>query len=318
MSLLERPVHPQPVTGLPADERAARRTLRDQIARLELELVEVDLVAHPRLPASRGVAGRAGPRLLSLGELEAVRDDLADRARDLRATRLQLADQQARARLLVDGCCWIRAATSGYAWTNDDIGEPGCKSWHVRPRLGLIRHARRLVARQGLLRVPLSLGAVAFAAAPPRYHPTDRGLNRQALPASPRTGPSGPPTRHSRLSPRGGPRCRRPAVPGRAASTTSSSAPTSVPSRRGIPCRCVELSVLAGLVLLIVGVVNHDSSHGRIMMVFGLALASIAGLDTALREHFNGFRSHSSLLAAFQAVVAVTALGLGGIYTGSC
>jgi hypothetical protein len=73
-------------------------------------------------------------------------------------------------------------------------------------------------------------------------------------------------------------------------------------------------ALLAGLVLLIVGAVNHDSSHGRIMMVFGLALASLAGLDTALREHFNGFRSHSSLLAAVPAVVAVTALGLGGAH----
>src|SRR3954462_11745073 len=74
------------------------------------------------------------------------------------------------------------------------------------------------------------------------------------------------------------------------------------------PVPLVELSVLAGLVLLVVGVVHHDSSRGRIMMVFGLALASLGGLDTALREHFNGYRSHSTLLAGVPAVVAVTAL----------
>src|SRR3954447_24535487 len=98
MSLLERPVHPQPVVDLDVDERAARRTLRDQIARLELELVGIATSAHPRLPLPV-VPGRAGPRLLSLGELEAVRDELSDRARELRATRRRLAADQARARL---------------------------------------------------------------------------------------------------------------------------------------------------------------------------------------------------------------------------
>jgi hypothetical protein len=80
------------------------------------------------------------------------------------------------------------------------------------------------------------------------------------------------------------------------------------------PVPLVELSVLAGLVLLVVGVIHHDSSHGRIMMVFGLALASLAGLETALREHFNGYRSHSTLLAGVPAVVAVTALGFAGAH----
>jgi hypothetical protein len=49
-------------------------------------------------------------------------------------------------------------------------------------------------------------------------------------------------------------------------------------------------------------------------MVFGLALASLAGLETALREHFNGYRSHSTLLAGVPAVVAVTALGFAGAH----
>ena len=41
------------------DERAARRTLRDQIARLERELAAALIAAYPRLPA-----GRAGVRRL--------------------------------------------------------------------------------------------------------------------------------------------------------------------------------------------------------------------------------------------------------------
>ena len=79
------------------------------------------------------------------------------------------------------------------------------------------------------------------------------------------------------------------------------------------PVPLVELSVLVGIVLIVIGLINNASSKGRIAMVFGLALASVAGLDTAVREHFTGFRSHSTLLAAFPAVVSAAALGLAGV-----
>ena len=63
------------------DERAARRTLLDQVARLEGELASVvlrHLAAHGCLTPT--VAGRGGgPRLLSLAELEELRDELAAR-----------------------------------------------------------------------------------------------------------------------------------------------------------------------------------------------------------------------------------------------
>jgi hypothetical protein len=38
------------------------------------------------------------------------------------------------------------------------------------------------------------------------------------------------------------------------------------------------------------------------MLVAGLALGSLGGLDTALREHFAGFRSHTTILAGVPAV----------------
>src|SRR3954468_14129665 len=79
------------------------------------------------------------------------------------------------------------------------------------------------------------------------------------------------------------------------------------------PVPLIELSVLVGIVLIVIGLINNESSKGRIAIVFGLALASLAGLDTAVREHFSGYRSHSSLLAGFPAVVAVAVLGLAGV-----
>src|SRR5204863_267368 len=67
------------------DEVAARRSLRDQIAKLERELAAAFLAAYPRAHADWSVPGRGGPRLLGLGELERLRDDLAERLRGARA-----------------------------------------------------------------------------------------------------------------------------------------------------------------------------------------------------------------------------------------
>ncbi len=76
------------------------------------------------------------------------------------------------------------------------------------------------------------------------------------------------------------------------------------------PVPLIELSVLAGIVLIVIGLINHNSSQGRIAGVFGLALAALAGLDTAVRDHFSGFASHSGLLAALPTVVCGAVLAL--------
>jgi hypothetical protein len=68
------------------------------------------------------------------------------------------------------------------------------------------------------------------------------------------------------------------------------------------PVPLIELSVLAGIVLIVIGFINNDDRQGRLAIVLGVALASLAGLDTALRDHFSGFRSHSALLGAMPAV----------------
>ena len=60
-------------------ERAARLTMLDQVARLEAELSQLFCSTWPRKAFRFEVRGRGGPRLLSLAELEELRDDLADR-----------------------------------------------------------------------------------------------------------------------------------------------------------------------------------------------------------------------------------------------
>ena len=67
--------------------------------------------------------------------------------------------------------------------------------------------------------------------------------------------------------------------------------------------------MLVGIVLLVIGFVTGlDTDRGRLALLCGLVLASLGGLDTALREHFTGFRSHSSVLAGLPAVLAAGAL----------
>ncbi len=79
------------------------------------------------------------------------------------------------------------------------------------------------------------------------------------------------------------------------------------------PFPLVELCVLVGIVLLILGViVGLDTDRGRLALLCGLLLASLGGLETALREHFNGYRSHSSVLAGLPAVLVAGALFFAG------
>jgi len=120
------------------DERAARRALRAQIARLERDLASSVIAAYPRLPAGHARVRASGPRLLGLGELERIRDDLADRVADVRERVARQGERQAAKRVLIER---MLLHPGEYKWvrvSNADIGEPGCKNWHVVPRLGLV------------------------------------------------------------------------------------------------------------------------------------------------------------------------------------
>jgi hypothetical protein len=79
------------------------------------------------------------------------------------------------------------------------------------------------------------------------------------------------------------------------------------------PVPLVELAVLVGIVLLVLGALNLDEDRGKLMLVLGLALGSLGGLDTALREHFAGYRSHTTILAGLPGVATAAALYFAGV-----
>ena len=70
-----------------------------------------------------------------------------------------------------------------------------------------------------------------------------------------------------------------------------------------------ELAVLVSIGLLI-GSFIVRGDQGVVMFAAGLLLGTLAGLEVSIREHFAGFRSHSSLLAGSAAVVTITAIAL--------
>jgi len=70
-----------------------------------------------------------------------------------------------------------------------------------------------------------------------------------------------------------------------------------------------ELAVLISIILLIASFVVRGN-QGVVMFAAGLLLGALAGLEVSIREHFAGFRSHSSLLAGAIAVAAITVIAL--------
>jgi hypothetical protein len=74
----------------------------------------------------------------------------------------------------------------------------------------------------------------------------------------------------------------------------------------------VELAVLTGIVMLILGLVAVRGERGTILIGTGLVLASIGGLELAIREHFAGYRSHTLVLAGLPAAVVLGVLFYAG------
>jgi hypothetical protein len=145
MSLLEQEIResqdvsPVRTADLVGDELAARRSLRTQISRLERELAQAFVTAYPLGGlGSTAISAGSDPRLLGLGELERVRDELAERLHSARVTIAERAEIQEANRLYLERILLDPAKHRFARVSCRDLGEPGCGVWQVRPRLGLI------------------------------------------------------------------------------------------------------------------------------------------------------------------------------------
>jgi AcrR family transcriptional regulator len=127
-----------PATPSRVDHGAARRSMRDQIAKLERELAALFTSAYPQRELEWQVSAPGGPRVLDVGDLEALRDELAGRVEELRRGLRDRTEVEVRNRVQIEA---LVADPGSFKWqriSNEDIGEPGCRYWHSQPRLGLI------------------------------------------------------------------------------------------------------------------------------------------------------------------------------------
>src|SRR4051794_18092573 len=125
--------------GIEVDERQARLELRRQIGRLEAELASLfgEAFGHTQIPHQIDAVA-ATPRVLDLGELEAVRDRLAERIAEANDGIAARGEVEAENRELVEQ---MLAAPQDFKWvrvSRQDLGLKGCGHWHSRPRLGPI------------------------------------------------------------------------------------------------------------------------------------------------------------------------------------
>jgi hypothetical protein len=124
---------------LAGDESVAREALRTQVGRLERELSM--LVAHtfPHIsPRDCESESFSGPRLLTLAELERLRDRLALRVGEVRGQVAERAALESRSRALL---ARMKLEPGRYKFVRvpvADLGDGHCGVWEVRPRLGLI------------------------------------------------------------------------------------------------------------------------------------------------------------------------------------
>jgi DNA-binding transcriptional regulator YhcF (GntR family) len=162
---------PLPDITRESDRRDVRRELRRQIARLEAELSAYagnergESGTHPLLRPKAHVAG--------VEELEETRNKLVDRLAELRAADERRGRDREQARAHLEEMVRDPAAHRWQWVSNDDVDEPGCKTWHSRPRYGLIGMV------MGWWRVKVSSGCPL--AGPREAVPTERWRDRAVV-----------------------------------------------------------------------------------------------------------------------------------------
>jgi hypothetical protein len=72
------------------------------------------------------------------------------------------------------------------------------------------------------------------------------------------------------------------------------------------PVPVSELAILLGLIAVVIGLINQ----GGPALTVGAIVCGLGVLEFTAREHFSGYRSHATLLAAFPAVLVEVLLAL--------
>ena len=114
--------------------------------------------ASPRDGIAWSIGATAGPRLLGLGELERVRDDLAERLHEVRETLAARAEREARNRELLERMLRDPGRHRFVRVSRRRRRPARLRRLARAPAPRRDRNAGGLVARQAVLRMPASLG----------------------------------------------------------------------------------------------------------------------------------------------------------------
>ena len=258
-----------PVVIPEVDERAARAHAAgpDRPPRARARRAPAWTPARASTPPPP-VRSLAGPRLLSLGELERVRDELAGRLARVRGDADAQILRQAESRALLERDVRRPARPQVAADLQRPARRAGLQALPRPPAAGAGRHAGRLVAREGLLRLPVSLGAVTPSRPRPGHHLTDGQAQPQAR-DRPRERARAAGRRPRTAAPRR--RGGRPSIEDR-------------PKPPWHPVPLVELCVLIGIVLLVLGAARPRApTGGKLLLVLrhGARLARRPGHGAA-------------------------------------
>lgn len=90
------------------------------------------------------------------------------------------------------------------------------------------------------------------------------------------------------------------ATPERGRPVSRKARPEEAPKALWAPVPVTEVLILVGLVLTVVGFLGDVT-----LLIVGILMASVAALELAIREHFAGYKSHSTLLAGVAALLVV-------------
>ncbi len=126
------------VAASDVQEMSAKDQLRRQIGRLEMKLAR--LAADGCRTAIGGGENQSpgSARMLGLKELEEERDRLVHRLRTAENELSEIRATHARAHSLLQA---LLADPASHKWirvSNEDLGKPGCRHWHSRPRFGIL------------------------------------------------------------------------------------------------------------------------------------------------------------------------------------
>jgi hypothetical protein len=100
------------------------------------------------------------------------------------------------------------------------------------------------------------------------------------------------------------PAVERPAAPARPPRTaTYTSRREDAPPAPWAPFPLTELTILLSIVLLVWGFAFASGDRRAVLLGGGFVLVTLSAGELSFREHFAGYRSHSSLLAGLVAVL---------------